>query len=190
MANIKVSQMTEATSFDDGDYTMIVQANQNKKISKENMLSDIPTIKNNISTINNNIGNLSNLTTEDKTSIVNSINELKNAEIYSTEEVKTSKIWINSKPIYRKTLNCGALPNNSDKVINVNVSNIENVVQIYGIGISGSGTCFPLPYVYNNLNAQIELVYLASSQQIRITAGQDRSGINGYVTIEYTKTTD
>ena len=31
MANIKVSEMTEATSFDDGDYTMIVQANQNNR---------------------------------------------------------------------------------------------------------------------------------------------------------------
>ena len=40
MANIKVSEMTEATSFDDGDYTMIVQANQNKKISKENLLKN------------------------------------------------------------------------------------------------------------------------------------------------------
>lgn len=82
MANIKVSEMTEATSFDDGDYTMIVQANQNKKISKENILGniedDISTINTNISTINTNIGNLSNLETEDKTSIVNSINELEN----------------------------------------------------------------------------------------------------------------
>lgn len=60
MANIKVSEMTEATSFDDGDYTMIVQANQNKKISKENIFS--------------NIGDLSNLETTDKTSIVNAIN--------------------------------------------------------------------------------------------------------------------
>ena len=187
MANIKVSEMTEATTFDDGDYTMIVQANQNKKIARENILGDI---ESNISTISTNIGNLSNLETDDKSNLVNSINELKNAEIYSTDEVKTNKIWINGKPIYRKVINCGALPNNSDKVINVNVSNINNVINIYGIGISSSGTCFPLPYVYNNFNAQIELVYLASSQQIRITTGQDRSGINGYVTIEYTKTTD
>lgn len=41
MANIKVSEMTEATLFDDSDYAMIVQSNQNKKISKENMLSSV-----------------------------------------------------------------------------------------------------------------------------------------------------
>lgn len=66
MANIKVSEMTEATSFDDGDYTMIVQANQNKKISKENMIGNIES----------NIGTLSNLETVDKSNIVNSINSL------------------------------------------------------------------------------------------------------------------
>lgn len=125
---------------------------------------------------------------EIKSVVNNNAQELTNIGIYSTTEINTGKTWIDGKPIYRKVINCGALPNNRDKVINVNVSNINNVINIYGIGISSSGTCFPLPYVYNNFNAQIELVYLASSQQIRITTGQDRSGINGYVTIEYTKT--
>lgn len=62
MANIKVSEMTEATAFEDGDYTMIIQGNQNKKISHENILGDIKddisTINNNISLINTNISNI------------------------------------------------------------------------------------------------------------------------------------
>ncbi len=41
MANIKVSELSETTTFNDDDYTMIVQNNENKKISKENMLNDI-----------------------------------------------------------------------------------------------------------------------------------------------------
>lgn len=41
MANIKVSELTEAVSFEDEDYTMIIQGNQNKKISKENMLNNL-----------------------------------------------------------------------------------------------------------------------------------------------------
>lgn len=72
MANIKVSEMTEASSFDDGDYTMIVQANQNKKISKENMIGKIE----------NNIGDLTNLETEDKTNLVNATNEIVNGKEY------------------------------------------------------------------------------------------------------------
>lgn len=62
MANIKVSEMTEATVFDDGDYAMIVQGNQNKKISKENMFQlitdNIDEITDNIDTINTNISNI------------------------------------------------------------------------------------------------------------------------------------
>lgn len=37
MANIKVSELPTATSFEDDDYVMIVQSNTNKKITKENM---------------------------------------------------------------------------------------------------------------------------------------------------------
>ena len=44
MANIKVSEMTEATEFNNNDYTMIVQANQSKKISKANLFKDIPIV--------------------------------------------------------------------------------------------------------------------------------------------------
>ena len=97
MANIKISEMTEATSFDDGDYTMIVQANQNKKISKENMLSDIPTIQNNISTINTNIGDLTNLQTPSTDNLVNAINSNLPVILYSNEEnpVSTGTITLN-----------------------------------------------------------------------------------------------
>jgi len=66
MANLKVSEMTEATMFDDNDYTMIVQANQSKKISKENMLGGIET----------NIGDLSTLTTPVVSNLVGAINSV------------------------------------------------------------------------------------------------------------------
>ena len=38
MANIKVSELNTALSFNSDDYTMIVQNNENKKISKANIL--------------------------------------------------------------------------------------------------------------------------------------------------------
>lgn len=37
MANIKVSELPSASSFEDNDYAMIVQGGENKKIAKENM---------------------------------------------------------------------------------------------------------------------------------------------------------
>jgi len=85
MANIKVSEMTEATSFDDGDYTMIVQANQNKKISKENIFNDI----------NTNIGDISQLETSDKTSVVNSINSLMPVILFEDTQGTMENITLN-----------------------------------------------------------------------------------------------
>lgn len=41
MANIKVSELNTATSFNDEDYTMIVQNGENKKITKENLNKSI-----------------------------------------------------------------------------------------------------------------------------------------------------
>ena len=187
MANIKVSEMTEATSFDDGDYTMILQANQNKKISHENILGNI---KNNISTINNNIGNLSNLETDDKTSIVNSINELKNAEIYSTEEIKTNKIWIDNKPIYRKVIDFGAFPNTSDKYVDLNINDLDFIVSFQVLGYDTTNkNYFPIP---NALTTGSPNLIDASiiGNQIRIRTQSNRSTFIAYPILEYTKTTD
>lgn len=43
MANIKVSELNTATSFNDEDYTMIVQNGENKKITRQNFLKNIYT---------------------------------------------------------------------------------------------------------------------------------------------------
>ena len=98
MANIKVSEMTEATSFDDGDYTMIVQANQNKKISKENILGniedDISTINTNISSINTNIGDLTQLKTTSKDNLVNSINSLTSYTLFENSQGTSNSITL------------------------------------------------------------------------------------------------
>ena len=51
MANIKMSELPTATNFNDDDYTMIVQNNTTKKITKENMYGNY-----NYSTTENVIG--------------------------------------------------------------------------------------------------------------------------------------
>lgn len=117
MANIKVSEMTEATSFDDGDYTMIVQANQNKKISKENMMQSV---ENDITAIDNKISNFNT---------------------YSTEETNTGKIWIDNKPIYRKVIDLGTLGNKTS----INVDGIyDTIVSFDGYIYLNDGGKLPL----------------------------------------------
>lgn len=191
MANIKVSEMTEATSFDNGDYTMIVQANQNKKISKENIFSnlenEISTNASDISTINTNIGNLSSLETDDKTSVVSSINELKEREIYSNNEVKTNKIWIDGKPIYRKVFYVSSLPNTGSLFIDPNITYLGYIFNIYGMASTGATINGGRP---DGTQYGISAWYEAAEGKIRVVAGTDRSSANAYIIMEYTKTTD
>ena len=194
MANLKVSEMTEATSFDNGDYTMIVQANQNKKIMKENIFSnlenEISTNASDISTINTNIGNLSNLATEDKTSIVNSINELKNAEIYSTEEVKTNKIWIDGKPIYRKVCQMSNVAASGTGTFDLSSLNIETVWIDFSNSFYKSGVIsLPLNRTHTGaITSQSEIRVTPSA--ISLICGSGIDATTPIITINYTKTTD
>lgn len=58
MANIKVSEMTEATQFNNSDYVMILQTNSNKRISKTNMLNGYAKEANVETSINNVAGRI------------------------------------------------------------------------------------------------------------------------------------
>lgn len=194
MANIKVSEMTEATTFEDGDYTMIVQANQSKKISKENIFNDledeISSNTNDISTINDNIGTMANLKTQITTDLVSGINSIIDADIYSTTEVKTNKIWIDNKPIYRKVINFGTLPNTTDKLVDPNIVDLERIVTMKGLAYNvADGNTFPLPNVTTG-GSQYTIDIAIINKQIRIRTATDRTSMTAYITLEYTKTSD
>ena len=49
-----------------------------------------------------------------------------NMDIYTTTETRIGT-WIDGKPLYRKTINFGNLPNNDTKYVAHNVSNISKV---------------------------------------------------------------
>lgn len=176
MANIKVSEMTEATSFDNGDYTMIVQANQNKKISKENMIGDIEsnisTIEGDISTINTNIGDLSTLNTQNKDNLVKSINSIIYAENYSTYEIKTNKVWIDGKPIYRKVIDLGTLGNKKS----INVEGDYDVITDFD------------GYIYQSSGAKASLVEFASTSLYRAISYSKLSNNNLSIIINRSNT--
>ena len=80
--------------------------NPQPSISRENKCTDedLNEIKQVVNTNDDNVGDLNDLDTTDKTSIVNAINEVLDGDVYSTNEIKTNKIWIDSKPIYRKVV--------------------------------------------------------------------------------------
>ena len=117
----------------------------------------------------------------DAKNYINSVNS------YSTDEVKTGGKWIDGKPIYRKTIYCGALPNNTYKNVNHNITNLDIIIKCYGSARGGTARIV-LPNA-SAIPANAIEIYL-DGEYVVIQTGNDRSGYNGYVTVEYTKTTD
>lgn len=136
------------------------------------------------------IGDLSNLSTTSKSNVVNAINEVNNSTIYSTTEKVVGK-WINNKPLYRKVISTGNLPNASVKNINHGVSNLDKYINMYGI-VSDGAYSVPLPYFYPSemISTYGIGIEAPNNLSINIITGIDRTGYSGYIVLEYTKTTD
>lgn len=112
---------------------------------------------------------------------------------YSTSEVFTGDYWIDGKKIYRKTVDCGALPDTAQKVIAHNISNVKLIWidMAHSIWKSSSGSANPLPSIGLPTNEfKYSVAGSADATNIYITTGVNRSNFNAVVTVLYTKTTD
>lgn len=106
---------------------------------------------------------------------------------YSTTEHLTGKYWVGGKPIYRKVVNFGMLPNNTVKTVNHNVSGISDWVSFYGITWNNAKTSMVLPHV--DLDPSYSVALWVTSTAITIKTGQNRNEFSEcYVILEYTKT--
>lgn len=99
------------------------------------------------------------------------------------------------KPVYEKTIDCGALPNNTSKTIPTGIDNIEKVVKVTGYSNNPTGNnSLPLPYFNinnNTVGTAIEMYYSGSNNSIYIRSNANVSTFsNTIVTLLYTKTTD
>lgn len=116
----------------------------------------------------------------DKTTLDNLLN-------YSTSE-QVIGTWIDGKPLYRKTVDCGLGPNATRKDVPAGISNPDLIVNLYGFSIS-YGACTPINNARPDNTAAANGVYFENGNVV-IRTGVDRSTATFYVTIEYTKTTD
>jgi hypothetical protein len=115
--------------------------------------------------------------------------EVLDAEMYSTSEIKTNKIWIDGKPIYRKVYNTTTVAGNNNISISNISSNIESIIKMDGFIIQSSGNITSLSYYYTS-NDWCNLYYSANSDNIIIRCGTTASFGNTYLIVEYTKTND
>lgn len=100
-------------------------------------------------------------------------------QTYSTDETKIGT-WL-GKPLYRKVIDFGTLPNNETKTaahgLNLTICNIKKI-EAYASSSSLAITCG-----YND-------EYYLSSANVYWNTKANRTALTGYVILEYTKTTD
>lgn len=107
---------------------------------------------------------------------------------YSTSEVDTKVKWVNGKPIYRKTVDTGTMPNNTRKQVAHGISNLDFIISMGGAAY-GNSTFVPIPYADTTASSSIGL--FADSSNIILFSGANFSYLTtSYVTLYYTKTTD
>lgn len=104
--------------------------------------------------------------------------------VYSANEKVVGR-WIDGKPIYEKTINCGSLPNNSRKNFS-SLTNVDLLIYMNGFAYS-TGNSRPLPFSAGGSN-DIRLDYV--NGDLGIVTYSDWSSYTGYVIVRYTKTTD
>lgn len=172
--------MSQITYQDKSNINTSTAPPQNK-ISDTDM-NEIKSVVNGNDTL---MGDLTNLTTTDKTSIVNAINELANKNVYSTTEVVVGK-WVDNKPIYRKVIATGTMSANAEKIISMDIpttsiSQITRLDSYYNIGI---GT---LPQNFNTTGYETKAFYSVSSTTGQIVAQCGTNVESGFIIVEYTK---
>lgn len=113
-------------------------------------------------------------------------------DVYSTEEVKTNKVWIDEKPIYRKVVYFGDLPNNTSKSIAHGISNLGYIIHWYGFCKGKTKELQrPVPFPgISSTNDQAVRLYSNNTTLSIACVGDNSYYGDCYVTIEYTKTTD
>lgn len=105
---------------------------------------------------------------------------------FSTTEQNTGFTWIDGRKIYKKTVNFGALPNNTTKSVNHNISNLAMPVAIDGVAYS-SGGFYSLP-VSSPVDISYNISTSVGTTQVNIRTGRDYSSFSAYITLYYIKT--
>lgn len=119
------------------------------------------------------------------------MNEIKMAINSSTSYSTTETIcgtWLD-KPLYRKVINFGALPNNTTKQVNHNIANIDRIVNTQGYAYASSTqVSVNIPYAgYGDFVCDV----IVNTTYVKVATHLDQSAFGEcYIFLEYTKTTD
>lgn len=105
---------------------------------------------------------------------------------YSTDEIRIGT-WLDGKPLYRKVINFGTLPNSNVKSVIHEIQNLKRIVKLEGFaGSSITKGGITLPHATSSPTA-----LFASDTDVSVLTVDDKSAYTeAYIYITYTKTTD
>ena len=108
----------------------------------------------------------------------------------TTNEVDTGKRWVDGSIIWRKIIDIGAMPYNTFKVVAHGITDIEWIIDLWGIANNpGTGVATPLPRC-SNTSKNVDLYADGTNVNIVTWNGEaDWAQYSAYVFIEYIKTT-
>ena len=97
--------------------------------------------------------------------------------------------YLNSKPIYAKMVDVGALPNNTTKTVSTGLSNLDYVwIDPANSFCFSGGASYPIPYVDPKAVANsIGVRITGNGANIVVSTGTNWSSYAGIVTVKYTK---
>ena len=114
-----------------------------------------------------------------------------NNVIVTGEECATNE-FIDGKRVYRKRIDCGILPNATNKDIDTGLDFINSctLIRMSGMAKYSSGLALPLPFVsVANLTNNIQ-ININTENKLSIITGNNRSEATAYVDLHYTKNSE
>lgn len=110
-----------------------------------------------------------------------------NNNVFSFEETRIGT-WVDGKPLYRKMIYFGALPNNAVKSVPVNVENIDIAYVNIGHSYYTNGTTVYDSFIMAGAILMVRIN--KSTNTAEIQTGVNLASFFAIVCAEYTKTTD
>ena len=113
--------------------------------------------------------------------------KISNLATYSLDEINTGIKWVDGNDIYKKTVYISSLPNATTTVYDTTITNMQEFIYLYGKASGGLIINGTRP---DSRESEIGAWYDEIQDKIRIATGIDRTSIDAYITILYTKTTN
>lgn len=115
--------------------------------------------------------------------------EAQKSLVYSQNEVDTGKIWIDGKKIYRKVFILPTIAKGT--VYEVDISELKSsaYIQLYGFVQDFQNQYMPLLNSDTD-NAILNIFLRINNDKSMVVMGKEKQILNGFVVLEYTKTTN